>query len=354
MVDPSKHRIHTVLAILSITPSFKSRDIKARIANLPQFQSLTGKFQSHRPSKQISKRLPEITRVCQLFTDNPFTFPCNFSLLELISNCHITDPILNELFVLTALHSYIAFMIRYEAIDVHDGLPQLFLALSSKNGGGFQSICVAALSDILNVIGQVWSSVPFDSLFPYVHDYFYSGQAPDGHYMFLPQFLHVLISVDSFSGTGGAAKLSGLIEILLQQHRPFSQPAIDFLYSVIHPFNYQLNFHALTIMKVLRIHLKPEAITSFVGDLPILLAQVIEQGTPLLCVTALEKVETFEPAVGPENFFRFASVTTFCDGCDPTKPLNLPEPDQNLLCPPSLVDLVNVLIRLFGTDVDLF
>jgi hypothetical protein len=50
--------------------------------------------------------------------------------------------------------------------------------------------------------------------------------------MFLPQYLQVLINADGFSDTGGAAKLCGLIQILLQQHRPFPQEAIDFLHSV--------------------------------------------------------------------------------------------------------------------------
>jgi hypothetical protein len=107
------------------------------------------------------------------------------------------------LFVLTALYKHIAFIIRYEAIDIHDGLPQFFLALSPKSRDAFQSICTAALTDVLSVFRQVWSRVSFDSLFPYVDDYFDSGEPPDIHYMFLPQYLPVSINASGFSGTGG-------------------------------------------------------------------------------------------------------------------------------------------------------
>jgi hypothetical protein len=59
----------------------------------------------------------------------------------------------------------------------------------------------------------------FDSLFPYVDDYFDSGEPPDSHYMFLPQYMPVSINAGGFSGTGGTVKLSGLIEIRLQQRQ---------------------------------------------------------------------------------------------------------------------------------------
>jgi hypothetical protein len=356
MAASSELRIHNVIAILSVSPSFKEREIKARFANLPQFQSLNCKFQAYPAIRNVKRRLSEITRVCEIFADKPFAFPCDFSLLESISNCHIQDPILNELFVLTTLHSYIAFMIKYEAINIHDGLAQLLLALWSNlnSAPNLHEIMVSALTDILTVIGQVWTTVPFDSLFSVVCDYFQSDRVPESHYIFLPQFLQNLINADGYITAGGSAKVSGLIEILLQQHRPFSQDAIDYLCSVIHPFNYQLNHHALAVFKALKSRLKPEILSSFFGDLPVLVSAFIEKSGPYLEVPPVVEIETFEPAAGPENFFRFASVETFRGGCQLDVPPALPEPDQNLLCIPALLNLIDIFIKIFGSDVGLF
>jgi hypothetical protein len=81
---------------------------------------------------------------------------------------------------------------------------------------------------------------------------------------------------------GGPARLSRLIGILLPQHQPFAQPLIDLVYSVTHPFDYQLIFHSLTTIKVLRMDLRPEGITLFVGDLLIMLTQLTKKGQVLL------------------------------------------------------------------------
>jgi hypothetical protein len=80
---------------------------------------------------------------------------------------------------------------------------------------------------VLNVIGQVWSGVSSDSLFPYVYNDFDSGEPLDSRYMFLPQNLQVPINACGFNDTGRAVRLSGRIEIL-EQHRLFPQPAIYF------------------------------------------------------------------------------------------------------------------------------
>jgi hypothetical protein len=163
-----------------------------------------------------------ITYVCRFLIHELFIVTCNFSLLEFTSNCHIGDPILNELLAVTTLYSDIVFIIRYEVIDFHDGLQQLFLALSTRSRDGFQSICVATL----NVIGEVWNSITHSSHMCTITWTLASRWTVTAcSCRNICRFQSTLAASATLNGT---EKLSGLIEVLLQQHRLFPQPAGDF------------------------------------------------------------------------------------------------------------------------------
>jgi hypothetical protein len=346
----SESRISTVISILSISPSYQPKDLKAKLSKFPQFHATKIPLLSGRQIERIRHSAPHAACVSDLFKEVPFQFACDVVLLESIQACRPSDPVIAEFLILAALHTYIAFVIEFECSGDHRAFCPLFAALSNLQFAQLRELCISVLDDLFELLLILWPDFPFQDIFPHVYDYFVlnPGASPT-HVAVLPSLFHLCLQSSEYTPAGSAGKLASLVAMLLRSHPgSFTPPTVNMIYEDIHPFLYQLNDFSLMILNELVPFLKPEIVELFIQELPVLFCPLVEKENPVLQVPPAVQCETFEPIANAEVSLCFPPVETFAQGFDLHQNIKSLDLDLSYLRLPAVVGVSDLVLRLIG------
>lgn len=346
-----EERLALIIKILSISPPFREKDIKTRVAVLPQFQSVKLTYFSSRQIKQMQRKATQTERLADIFSG--FDFVLQQPVLDAIAKFKTGDPVLLHFLALVTLYSYVSFILKSEEEGKVHGICRIFNAFAVFSGLSFQDVIGAAQEDVLLIIYDDLSDQQFKTLFPTFSDYFlFNPSATNEHFLMLPFFLQSLIRFDKYEADSSAGRLSSLISMLLQDRKDkFSPKTIEALFQVIHPFLLQLHDLALVVFTHMREFLMRDSLIVFFKDLPWLFMPYIEERERIFLLGEPHEYVTFEPYGSPENSFRFHGIDAFPNGFDVTKGCPFPVPDLADLCLPSLVGILDLLMKTMLADV---
>ena len=221
MGKTKEERAAIILKILSISPPFKEKDLKTRVAVLPQFQSVKLSHFSGRQIKKIQKSAKSMERISDMFADAPFEFALELPVLDAIAKFKTEDTDLLHFLALVTLYSYIGFLLRVEEAGKTPGVCRLFGALAVFSSLTFQPVVGAALEDVLLMIYDDFTDKVFQTLFPAFSDYFlFNVSATQEHFVMLPFFLQSLIRFTGYEADSSAGRLSSLISICVVSGYP--------------------------------------------------------------------------------------------------------------------------------------
>lgn len=350
-------RSKTIIEILLIPAISSEKDLIKRSSSIPNFDQYLFPRLNKKQVKAFQKgSLFTFHQIKEIFSTNSIEITFNkdkLSQLPSIITKGLTDRILLHHFGLFVLYQYIDYLLLFETDFDSESTVLLFNSLLLFEELDFQSLIYSAITDVLTIIIDNYTSDLFSTIFPQFSDFLLSHKDLDeSFFTFLPMFLKREMDENGLSSSSNSGKIASLITLLLSRNsKTFTPDAINLLFVLIRPFMQRSNEFALVMMHYMLPQLDQDKVNTFFLDLPSCFPQIIEQHeSPLISPPDEIEYESFTPSPSPECQFRFPPFVTFKSGIDVSTTPQVQVPSLKNLVHSDILYIVDLVLKVIGSQ----